>query len=146
MATHSSILAWKILWTVKPGRLQSIGLQKSWTQLSMHACTCKNYVTYMQIFMYLENMYTYILFLYPAYIRRCLCAAQSHPTTCNPMDCSPSGSSVYRIFQARILEWVAISFSRGSSQPRDRFRISCVSGIGRQILYHWCHLESHIRR
>ena len=39
---------------------------------------------------------------------------------CNPMDCSPPGSSVHGILQARVLEWVAISFSRGSSQPRDR--------------------------
>ena len=42
-------------------------------------------------------------------------AAQSFPTLCDPMDCSPSGSSVHGIFQARILAWVAISFSRGSS-------------------------------
>ena len=40
-------------------------------------------------------------------------------TLCDPMDCSPPGSSVHGIFQARILEWVAISFSRGFSQPRD---------------------------
>ena len=39
---------------------------------------------------------------------------QSYPTLCDPMDCSPSGSSVLEILQARILEWVAISFSRGS--------------------------------
>ena len=45
--------------------------------------------------------------------------AQSNLTPCDLMDCSPPGSSVYGIFQARILEWVAISFSRGSSQPRD---------------------------
>ena len=45
-------------------------------------------------------------------------------------------SSVHRIFQARILEWVAISSSRGSSQPRDWTCVSCVSCIGRQILYH----------
>ena len=49
-------------------------------------------------------------------------------TLCNPMDCSPPGSSVHVILQARILEWVAISFSRGSSPPRDR---TCVSCIGR---------------
>ena len=42
------------------------------------------------------------------------------PTLCNPMDCSPPGSSVHGMFQARILEWVAISSSRKSSQPRDR--------------------------
>ena len=45
----------------------------------------------------------------------CSLAAQSHLTLCNPMDCSPPGSSVHGIFQARILEWVAISSSRGSS-------------------------------
>ena len=47
------------------------------------------------------------------------------------MDCSPPGSSVHRNFQARILEWVAISFSRGSSRPRDWTLVSCT---GRQIL------------
>ena len=44
---------------------------------------------------------------------------QSCLTLCNPMDCSPPGSSVHEILQARLLEWVAISYSRGSSQPRD---------------------------
>ena len=44
------------------------------------------------------------------------------------MDCSPPGSSVHGILQARILEWVAISFSRGSSQSRDRTRVSCIAG------------------
>ena len=48
--------------------------------------------------------------------------------TCNPMDCSPPGSSAHGILQARILEWVAISFSRGSSQPRDRTQVSCTAG------------------
>ena len=45
--------------------------------------------------------------------------AQSYPTLCNPKDCSPPGYSVHAIFQARILEWVAISYSRGSSRPGD---------------------------
>ena len=58
----------------------------------------------------------------------CVCA-QSCPILCNPMDCSPPGSSVHRIFQARILEWVAISFFRGSSWPRDWTLVSCVSCI-----------------
>ena len=55
--------------------------------------------------------------------------------SCNPMDCSPPGSSVHGLFQARILEWVAIS-SRRSSRLRDRTLISFVSCIGRWILYH----------
>ena len=54
------------------------------------------------------------------------------PLFCDPMDRSPRGSSVHGISQARILEWVVLSFSRGSSQPRDRIHISC---LGRQILY-----------
>ena len=56
---------------------------------------------------------------------------------CDPMDCSPPGSSVHGISQARILKWVVISFSRGSSPPRDGTQVSCISCIGRQILYHW---------
>ena len=59
---------------------------------------------------------------------RCMCAL-SCLTLCDLMDCSPPGSSVHGIFQARILEWVATSFSRGSSQPRDRTRISCISWL-----------------
>ena len=45
-----------------------------------------------------------------------------------PMDCGLPGSSVYGIFQARVLEWIAISFSRGSSWPRDRTWVSCIVG------------------
>ena len=57
--------------------------------------------------------------------------AQSCPTLCDPMDCSLPGSSIYGIFQATELEWVAISFSRGSSRPRDRTLVSCTVEIGR---------------
>ena len=53
---------------------------------------------------------------------------QSCPTLCDPMDCSPPGSSVHEIFQATILEWVSISSSRGSSQPRDWTWVSCTAG------------------
>ena len=54
--------------------------------------------------------------------------AQWCPTLCNPMDYSLLGSSVHGIFQARVLEWVAISFSRGSSWPRDRTQVSHTVG------------------
>ena len=53
---------------------------------------------------------------------------QSCPTLCDPMDCSPPGSSIHGILQARVLEWVAISFSRRSSRPRDWTRVSCIVG------------------
>ena len=54
--------------------------------------------------------------------------AQLCPTLCNPMDGGPLGSSVHGIFQARILEWVAIPFSTGSSWPRDRTWVFCMAG------------------
>ena len=53
---------------------------------------------------------------------------QSCLTLCDPMDCSVAGSSVHGIFQTRILEWVAVAFSKGSSQPRDQTQVSCISG------------------
>ena len=53
---------------------------------------------------------------------------KSRPTLCSPMDCSLSGFSVHGIFQARVLEWIAVSFSRGSSWPRNRTRVSCIAG------------------
>ena len=68
---------------------------------------------------------------------------QSCPTLCNPMDCSPPGFSVHGILQARILEWVAMSSSRGSSRLRDWTHVSYISWIGRWVLYYhpgcpWC--------
>ena len=67
----------------------------------------------------------------------CICAkpAQSCPTLCDPVDCSPAGSSVHGILQATVLECVAISSPRGSSRPRDRSCTSCVSCAGRRILH-----------
>ena len=65
-----------------------------------------------------------------------MCArALSHIWLCGPMHCSPPGFSVHGIFQSRILEWIAISFSRGSSQIGDQTHIPCVSCIGRRVLY-----------
>ena len=63
--------------------------------------------------------------------------AQLCPTLCNLTDCRPQGSSFHRIFQARMLEWVAISYVRGYFQLIDWTHISCT---GRWVLYNWCHL------
>ena len=84
----------------------------------------------------------YLTYMQSMYVRL---VAQSCPTLCNPMDCSPPGSSIHGILQARGLEWVAISSSRGPSWPRDRTLTSCVSYIsciGRQTLYHWATWEA----
>ena len=59
---------------------------------------------------------------------------QLYPTLCDPMDCSPPGSSVHEILQAKTLGWIAIPFSRGSSQPRDRTRVYCASCIAGRFL------------
>ena len=61
---------------------------------------------------------------------------------CGPMHCSPPGSSVHGILQARILKWDVISSSRGSSQPRYQTHVSCVSCTGRWILYLWATWEA----
>ena len=55
-------------------------------------------------------------------------SSQSCPTLCDDMDCSPLASSVHGILQARILEWVAIRFSKGLSQSRDQTRVPCTAG------------------
>ena len=68
--------------------------------------------------------------------------AQSCPTLCDRMDCSLPGSSVHGIFQARILEWVAISFSRGSSRLRDRTQVSLP--VGRHFTV-WATREAMLR-
>ena len=80
-------------------------------------------------------MYT----LHPMLCYATLCYArslQSCPTLCDSKDCSPLGSPVHEILQARTLEKVAISSSRGPSQPRDQTCISYDSWIGRRLLYH----------
>ena len=66
------------------------------------------------------------------YDLRCVCVLRCVQLFCDPIDCSPPGSSVHEIFQGRILQWVAFSSSRGSSWPRDWTCISCISYIGRR--------------
>ena len=63
-------------------------------------------------------------------------------TLWDPMDCSPPGSSVHGILQARTLEWVAMPFSRGSSQPRDQTHVSCISWITGRFFTHWATWEA----
>ena len=76
-------------------------------------------------------------------VRVCVCVYVSHSVmsdSLRPMNCSPPGSPVHGIFQARILERVAISFSRGSPQPRDRAQVSCTAG---GFITDWATREAH---
>ena len=63
-------------------------------------------------------------------------------TLCNPMDCILSGSSIHRIFQAKMLDWVVISFSRGSSWSRARTQVSCTPG---RFFANWATWKKHGR-
>ena len=83
---------------------------------------------------------TTALTFFLAVVGMCCLVAKSCLTLRDLMGCSPPGSSVHGTSQAKLLEWVAISFSRGSSWPRDDWnRVSC---IGRRILYHLSHRKA----
>ena len=85
--------------------------------------------TVLKLFIFMELFHKHsLLLVLPILYQCCSLVAKSCPTLCNPKDCSPSGSSVHGILQASILEWVAISSSRGSSWLRDRTCISCLAG------------------
>ena len=149
MASHSSILAWRIPWGKKPGGLQSMGSQRvRHTRVTEHAHPGKwllirsklgdSHSWYKQKLL-LDSLLHHHTILIPKWMGREKATRLSWPF-CNPMDCSPTVSSGHGIFQARILEWGAISYSRGFSQPKDQTWVSCFSYIGRQILYHLYHL------
>ena len=73
----------------------------------------------------------------------CVCMfTQSCLILCDPMGCRLPDSAIHGIFQARILKWVALSFSWGSSQPQDQTCVSCISCFGRQVLYQLSHREA----
>ena len=101
------------------------------------------------IYTYINHIYIYISNHFAIHLKLtwhckliiCVCT-QSCLTLCDPMDYSPPGSSVHGIFQASILEQVAISFSRESSWPRDRTQASCISCIGKWVLYQLTHQGS----
>ena len=92
------------------------------------------------------NIYIYIywyiciyIYIY-TYAVLCLVALLC-PTLCDPLDCSPPGSSVHGILQARILEWIAMPSSRGFSQPRDLTCVSCIAG---GFFTSWPTREAHL--
>ena len=101
----------------------------------------------------LSSVWIFNLCDYSVYFKTALKETESEvtqlcPTLCNPMACSPPESSVDGIFQASILDWVAISYSSTSSRSRDWTCFSYISCIGRQILYlrttwEWCDKVIH---
>ena len=90
-------------------------------------------------FMHSINLLTPLRDQVPSYMSMCPQSLQSWPTLCNPMDYILPDSSVHGILQARILEWVAVPSTRGSSPPRDQTHVSCIGGC---VLYHWATWET----
>ena len=117
-ATHSSILAQRIPRTI----LWSMGLQR----------VGHDWVTF--TFTYNQRLYLWFPHVPPNCVHLLSCF--SHVKLWDPIDCSPPVSSVVGISQVRILEWIAMPFSRGSSWSKDWNHISFIFCIGRQVLYH----------
>ena len=164
MATHSSILAWQIPWTEDLlVTVHGVAKSRTW-QRNFHFHFKSKRKLNFEMWALVINCWGFIFInhLNPLfccclvtkscpstaqYIYMCVCVCacvhthvlvQSCPTLCDPMNCSQWGSSVHGILQERILEWVAISYSRGSSQSWDWTHGSCVSCIADRF-----HLLSH---
>ena len=109
--------------------------------LQRHTATvpapCSYVFMIIQMWNYAEVHHQMIAFSKFLILLYCCCfVTKSCLSLCNPMDCSPPGSCVHGMFQARILEQMATSYSRRSSQPRDWLHVSCISCISKWILYH----------
>ena len=131
MTPHSSILAWKIPWTEEPGRLESMGSQRVGHELvtEKQPLLRTNIINFfLKLFFFCLWVLCMIWYLSNAMSNSPFTSqSESQSVSRSVMFeslwpyglCSPPGSSVHGILQARTLEWVAISFSRGSSGPRD---------------------------
>ena len=138
-------------WTGKPGVLQSMWSQsrtqlRDWTEPIIYISNAPP--KYSGINLSFPPSLPLSLSLY-IYMCVCVCVcvcAQWYPHLCDPISCSPPGSSAHGIFQARILECIAISYSRGSSWLRDQTQDSGISCKDRKILYHCTIWEAHIHK
>ena len=121
MATHSSVLAWRIPGTEEPSGLPSLGSHRvghDWSDLAAAAAARRNCYSNSWVKCSQEKLSGPALYL----------VTQLCPTLWDPMDHSPPDSSVHGILLARISEWVAMPSSRGSSQLRDWTQVSCAAG------------------
>ena len=139
IATHSSVLAWRIPWTKEPGRLQSMGSQRAGHSWKWLTHTIDSYYTHQ------KHPPPQVVRLYSRYWLSCLIQFKARwklqcVLCCAVLSCSVMSNSAtlwtaahqaplsMRILQARILEWVAMPSSRRSSQPRDWNQVSLIAG------------------
>ena len=166
IATHSSILAWKISWTEKPGGLQSMGSQRVGYDWATDTYLFNKILSFRILFFHrllsqgMGQVIDLNLWISSSFIqgksKRGLMKLNTQSNLSYSLDLSVCAlslsrvssatpwtgalsSSAHEISQARILEWAAISSSRGSFWPRNR---TCVSCIVRQIVYHWATWET----
>ena len=126
---HSSASFWKIPTPFSKGKLNFI-----------HWC----FPSHLQESLGFSHLFNFFYIYVCVCVCVCVCnELVSHAQVCNPMDYHLPDCSVHGILQARILEWIAFSFSRESFQPRDQIHIFCNFCIGRQILYHWATWNLH---
>ena len=125
----SHVRLFAIPWTVAHQALLSMG-----QRATVHGVAKSR--TWLKLSMHVQHQLRIWLILY-MFMRVCAKLLQSCPTFCNPMDCSPPGSSVHGILQARILEWIAMPSSRGSSQLRDQTLVSGISCIAGGFFTCW---------
>ena len=156
MPIHFSILAWRIPQTEEPDGLKPIGSLRvghDWAHTCSHLYRHKSHLILedgvifnQRVFEWINEWMTWLFSGEKLNYERAFRVtpmknfvqslvkvkesevAQLCPTLCDPMDCSPPGSSIHGILQARVLEWVAISFSRWSSRPRDWTWVSRIVG------------------
>ena len=127
-------------WTGKPGVLQFMGSQR----VGHNWATEQNWTeTFLSVqFSNIKYIHVIVQPSLPCFLKLCVFCAQSCLTL---YDCSLLGFSGHGILQARILEQFVICSSRGSSQPKDRTDVSCISGISRKSLYHWSTWEAFLK-
>ena len=145
MVTHPCILGWKIPWKDEPGGLPSMGLHRvghdwsdlaaaaeHWTRRAFNVGGVPYETGYSDMTCHSVWGGSIICVHYMCTRRKVDggggLVTKSCLTLCNLMDCSPPGSSVHGILQARILEWVAVSFSRGSSWVRNQTQVFHMAG------------------
>ena len=149
---HSTILAWRIPGTAEPGGLLSMGSHRVghnwWDLASSSSSKClkicsdshpkpkPNLWSFVQSNQDVFKYYFIVSYRILQFLCVYVCWLTSCYILCDPVDCSPPSFSFHGILQQRILEWIALPSSRGSSWPRDRTHISCITGDS-LLLSHW---------